>query len=994
MAMKNKGFGALHMLARHSVSALALSVIAAPAFAQSAENTETVVVTGSRLVTNGNQAPTPVTVVSTDQLQLAAPRSLADGLLQLPAFSGSASIQNQSTGTTGSNGATNLNLRSLGPERTLVLLDGRRIPSNNFSGSVDIMQLPQPLVQRVDIVTGGASAAYGSDAVAGVVNFILNTKYEGFKAEVQGGMSEYADNTNYKISLTAGQSFLGGRLHLVASLLDYYSAGVTDARDREWTPRMRAIITNPGATAATATATNPQQLVVVGGVASNAAAGGLVTGSNGSVGCTGPAPGSQANPSLANPSLKGCAASAMFKGTTFNPDGSPRPFQYGDMLTGTTMRGGEGVADNPNLDLTLQPAQRSDQIFTHLTYDLDDDNSVFLQIAGSANHIRYRSLPTFELSSTAFTIFADNAYLPATVAQAMASSGTRALIIGRDSADLAIPTMQENTNTGVVTVGADGKLPFGSTWTYHAYGQMGRNFASYKTVNDPISDNLYAASDAVLNPANGQIVCRSVLNGSVSGADPGCVPLNIFGPGNASPKALDYITGTAIQRVLLGQDVLEGSASGELFDLPAGAVSLAFGAGYRAERGNQTTDPRSQEIRTGIGLPGFPTGGIPGFASGIANSLGGFERTNPQPTHGSYNVTEIFSEVEVPIVKDVSWANLLTVNAAARYVDYSISGGVEPWKLGLVWEVNDWLRLRASRSTDIRAPNLGELFKGSSQGTSAVTDTPRGSTAIENVLTGSVGNSGLVPESSNTWTVGGVFTPEFFLPGFSFTIDYYSISITKAISTLSAQQELDQCAAGAQQECSFIQRNGSGGLARVLLPYFNAASRLTKGEDIEIDYSTNLADWDMGLDGTLTTRLIANHLDRFETNVLNGNPLEFAGSLNNNTPSWRGVLQASYNLDAWSVFVQERVIGGGKYDRSKSPAQLGGNQQGSVYYTDMTMRYDVTDKAQVYLTINNLFDRDPPGYPSTLISGPNFSNRTLYDLIGRTFTAGVRFNTD
>jgi len=181
---------------RLSASGLAiLAMTSGLALAQDAsENVESVVVSGSRLVTNGNEAPTPVTVVSTDQLQMAAPRSLADGLLQLPAFAGSASIQNQSTGTTGSNGATNLNLRNLGTERTLVLLDGRRVPSNNFSGSVDIMQLPQTLVQRVDIVTGGASAAYGSDAVAGVVNFVLNTKYEGFKAEAQGGMSEYADN--------------------------------------------------------------------------------------------------------------------------------------------------------------------------------------------------------------------------------------------------------------------------------------------------------------------------------------------------------------------------------------------------------------------------------------------------------------------------------------------------------------------------------------------------------------------------------------------------------------------------------------------------------------------------------------------------------------------------------------------------------------------------------------------------------------------------------
>ncbi|HKB96453.1 MAG TPA: TonB-dependent receptor plug domain-containing protein, partial [Rhizomicrobium sp.] len=206
---------------------------------------ESVVVSGSRLVTNGAQAPTPVTVVSTEQLQLAAPRNVVDGLLQLPVFKGSVSVANQSTGTTGSNGADYLNLRGLGVSRTLVLVDGRRVVPASSAGSVDAAQIPEALIQRVDIVTGGASAAYGSDAVAGVVNFILDNKFEGVKASAQAGISQYGDYFNYKVSVTGGMSLLDDRLHVVGSVLDYKSNGVTAAESRPWTSKAVASITNP-----------------------------------------------------------------------------------------------------------------------------------------------------------------------------------------------------------------------------------------------------------------------------------------------------------------------------------------------------------------------------------------------------------------------------------------------------------------------------------------------------------------------------------------------------------------------------------------------------------------------------------------------------------------------------------------------------------------------------------------------------------------------------
>jgi outer membrane cobalamin receptor len=275
---------AFSRLSRHvffSVSAVALTAAASAALAQPAADTgsvESVVVSGSRLVTSGAEAPTPVTVVTAEQLQLAAPRNIVDGILQLPVFKGSLSVANQSTGTTSSNGAAYLNLRGLGPSRTLVLLDGRRVVPASSAGSVDAAQMPEALIQRVDVVTGGASAAYGSDAVAGVVNFITDTKFEGFKATAQAGISQYGDNFNYKVEVTDGARLLDGRLHVVGSLLDNKSNGVSLAQSRPWTADAVGAITNPNRVASQPfSPTNSALLVVREPYTSVASLGGLIT---------------------------------------------------------------------------------------------------------------------------------------------------------------------------------------------------------------------------------------------------------------------------------------------------------------------------------------------------------------------------------------------------------------------------------------------------------------------------------------------------------------------------------------------------------------------------------------------------------------------------------------------------------------------------------------------------------------------------------------------
>ncbi len=941
-----------------STSMLALLAIAPAAMAQQqpADQPETVVVSGSRLVTNGAQAPTPVTVVSIEQLQLAAPTNVVDGLLQLPVFMGSSSVNNQSTGTTASNGADNLNLRGLGVQRTLVLVDGRRMVPDASLGAVDAAQIPESLIKRVDVVTGGASAAYGSDAVAGVVNFVLDTHFEGLKADLQGGISTYGDNANYKFDVTGGQSFMDDHLHIVGSFLDSKDDGVPNGEDRPWTAtQAESAITNPNYNKLLpVSSTNTAQIVVHNGYSSVASLGGLVTG-----GCN-----------------AGAIAAACngLKGTTFNNQGQAVPFQYGTDLSAAYMAGGGGYDES--LLLTLQPSQRRDQFFVHATYDINDDLSAYIQVMASQNHIRYRSLPTFELSSTAFTIFSDNAFLPQSVKTYLAANpSVTSFTVGRESPDIAIPYMDAITNSGTVTAGFDGK--FWSTWQYHAYGQVGKDYDSYKTLDDPISDNLYRAADAVVNPGTGQIVCRSTLTNPTNG----CVPLDIFGFGAPSKAALNYITGTAIENVNLEEDIADFSVSGDLFDLPGGPASLAFGGTYRHEEFTQTSNPQSQEIRTGAGINGYP--------AGLVNSLGGYERTNPQPAGGSYSVYEGFVETELPLLKDLDWAHSLSLNAAGRYVDYSISGSVEPWKLGLVYEPIDGLRLRGSRSTDIRAPNLGELFQGSSQGTSIVQD-PKNGNNTYSVLTGAVGNTALTPEIANTFTYGLVVTPSL-IPGLTASLDYYEINIHDAISTLSAQQELNFCQNGSAQQCGFIIRNGSGTLSRILLPYFNAADRLVKGVDFETTYNQDLSDFHMG--GDVSFRLLVSYLGQFTTDIIGAPPVQYAGDIeNNSTPKWNGIASATYNNGPYTFFLQERMVGGGHFDNTNDNGLgITPNTVHDVWYTDMTLSYQINDNLNGFFTINNLFDRDPPPNPSYLIDSSSYGNRTLYDLIGRMFTIGVHY---
>jgi len=690
------------------------------------------------------------------------------------------------------------------------------------------------------------------------------------------------------------------------------------------------------------------------------------------------------NPLAANASLGGLITNTSLAGTTFdfaNGASTARPFQFGSPRTATQMAGSNDPnAFNPNDLLVLQPAQMRAVGFLHVEYEVNNDLTVYAEGNLARNDVQYASLPTFQLANTAFPIFADNAFLPNSVRQAMVAGNISQFTMGRVSTDMATPTMNGRSDTQRFVLGLEGKIG-GSDWTYDAYFQHGQNRSLFQTSDNPISNNLYRAADAVVagvgNTAGvpaGTIVCRSTLTVPTDG----CVPMNVFGFGAPSDVARRYITGTAVQDITVKQDVLFFSTQGTVFELPGGPAKVALGAEWRKESFVQTTDPISSSIRTGAGIQGFPPG--------LRNTLGGFERSNPQPAGGDVTVKEVFGEVNLPLLEGVPLAETLSFNGAARYTDYSNSGGVVTWKVGGVYAPIPDVRFRATRSRDIRAPNLGELYRGSSQGTATVTDPFRNNEA-RNALSGAIGNLELTPEIADT-TVAGVVLQPSFIPGFTLSVDWYKINIQDAISALGAQRTVDLCFEGATSLCRFLQRDASGQLARIELPFFNVDLRSTKGIDFEANYRTSIGEANLNL------RAIFNHTITLVNQIPGGNPLELAGDIGNSTPKWQGVVSANLDIGRFGIYVQERYVGPGKFDNNFGPRDIDQNYQPAVFYTDLTINVDLDDKERFrgFVTVNNLFDRDPPLTPGYLIAGANFGNRTLYDMIGRMFSAGVRFN--
>ncbi len=982
-----------------SVALSVLAFAAQPAWAQTAAaNTASakaaepeIVVTGSRLGRQGFDMPTPTKVLGIEQMQHSGATNVGDFLNQIPAFRPSTSNQTNTQTSGGAAGQVFADLRALGNIRTLTLVDGQRFVPSATTGEVDLNLIPSALVDRVEVVTGGVSAVYGSDAISGVVNVILNKKLQGLRAEVSAGVSDHGDDFERRLSVGAGNAFEGGRGHIVVGGEYVQSDGVGPFAARPWGVRNDDLVTFP----ASRPAGTPSRIYATGVTQTNAPLGGVVNGS-----CT-----------TANCAPAALSTSSPLRGIGFGPGGVVQPFSYGNDTLNTgnayNFTSLDGAPSRYGLQIAL-PVTRYTAM-AHVDYDLTHDISGFVDVNYGRSGSHFAAAYPRDQNTSGLIIRRDNAFLPAALATTMDANGVTAVSLARSDADWNQGHPNNRNTTERLVAGLNG--PLINDWKWDAHYEFGRNV--YDSTIGPIriENNYKFAQDAVYyNPTNNQILanqgagipsgyvmaCRALVPGSTTYnpiAAAGCAPMNLFGINAPSAAALAYVDGAAITQTTTTEQDLAANLHGNLFDTWAGHVAVAVGAEYRKEEAKSAVDDLSR-VRA-------------------------FNYANPQPYLGNFSATEAYAEALVPLAKDMPFAHSLEINGAIRYTAYSISGTVMTWKGGATWEPVIGLKLRGTASHDIRAPNSSELFQNT-QTTALALNPFSGANAQYTVFT--LPSPSLKPERADTRTVGAVFSPQF-IPGFNLSVDYYDIKVNGAIASYGATTVTNGCTAelasptGAGYFCNFFNHTGTT-INSLSLQLVNLASLATSGIDFDLSYRRPI--WH----GTVTARLYGTYVAHLITDdglgikrtynsagVLQtkGSVIDHAGQVGGFTggintgstdaPNWQLNSSVSYDTGLWSVTATGRYVGGGAIDKTllgpdeadyntASPISIGNNKIDGRFYLDLAGSVNIVNgdnrKLQLYTVINNLFNVDPP-FPTTAVSG-------LYDKIGRYYRVGLRYS--
>lgn len=917
---------------------------AAPATTAAAEpRVEDMVVTGSRVVRDGFAAPTPLTVLTLEDIRNTSPtNNLADFINQQPALAGSTRPANSRLAiSSGLAGVNTLNLRNLGEVRTLVLLDGRRSVGSTITGLVDINTFPQSLVKSVEIVTGGASAAYGSDAVAGVANFILDKKFTGLKFDVDNGINSRGDGHNYSVSAAVGMPFAGGRGHVLFAG-EYAHRDAILNTDRDWNQLGFRTLTNPNYTA---TNGQPQNLVVTGAGTWNTLPGGIIRSQVG--------------------------GGTSLRATYFDVGGVAKAYQFGALSDASQTQGGDWALNDQSRRIGLDASDDRRGIFGRLSYEIADWIEVYAETSYNWNKTLFNSGP----QAATFTLARDNAYLVNALGAARLTNVT-SVTVGTSARDLPFRRNNSDREVRRYTLGANGDFDlFGAKAVWSAYGQYGQTDTNEQLRDVMNNTRMAQATDAVFAPAGnalgvaaGTIVCRSTLTTPTNG----CIPLNRLGIDVANPAAIANVLGSPYRNQRFKQTVAGVNLSTIPFATWAGDVSVAIGGEYRKEE-----------------VSGFvPTEFQTGWSVG-----------NFLPTFGEYDVKEAYLETVVPLGLGLEF------NGAVRATDYSTSGTVTTWKAGLTWQLIDDIRLRGVISRDIRAPNLNELFQsGTSRTNTFGTGSAFGKFAGLNFQEITKGNLALEPEKSDAMTLGVVLQPRF-LPGFTVSADWFRFKVKDAINQFFANDIAQRCTEGRQDFCDAIVVDPTGVRDFVVSASpFNFARVTVRGIDYEARYAMPLADW---FDGSTSSLLFRGTATNYRENTINNGisaPVNTAGQnsgTQSGTPDWIFRLSATFDTPHYSITAVGRGVGSGTYNNTyvvcttTCPAStpvnptIDNNSVAGAFYTDLNFTAKLKVGAadgQLFFNITNLFDRDPILLPETGLS----ANPTFSDLLGRAFRVGVR----
>ncbi|HEX4635530.1 MAG TPA: TonB-dependent receptor, partial [Rhizomicrobium sp.] len=954
--------------------------------------------------------------------QATTPTDIPDALNKLPDFIGGASPRSQNNGQNNNSGNT-LNLRNLGPTRTLVLLDGQRVAPSNRDGTVNVDALPQMLMSRVDVVTGGASAVYGSDAVAGVVNFILDKKFAGFKYDVNAGISKYGDAAEERIGLAWGTDLFGGRGHYELALRLFQQDGI------QMQARPYGYNHNTWTQAGNGTAANPFVNVPYGHLFNQGTTGTITCGT-------------------------GCNLNSY----TFTGAGQLVPMVHG-IPTGTAglESGGDGGFED-NI-ATLQSRQRQGEFFNRFSYDITPDMNFYVQAgwAESGDYSTWAPLVVSASSSRPNTFFTNNPFLSADAQARLTAAATAAgnfvkapvAFSPNPSAGLPLvtgPTVAPNTpfftdpsyvpqivngqnaySQGDVylTKGVDRNLSM-TTGLTGRLGSLDWNiFYSHQEsrveVNDPTNTNnarYLAAQDAVIAPTgtkitvgglttdvSGTIQCWDVTQPQFAALYAGCVPMNVFNPTQGITQAAWNYVKQDTQWILTQQlDNIGGGISGSLgLGLPAGEITGSLSAEMRWRTYDLQSNANPTDFVNCTGLRLCTQNG------GAAPSL--YTQNTNAPVSVDDNVWETALEFNVPLLKDFPLAQDLNADIAGRYTSYSVSGDAETWKIGVNDRINEAIRLRGTMSYDLRAPNLNDLYAPISITSTGfndlLTQAPAGGTQLV-----TKGNAGLTPEVAHTYTLGIVLTPDF-IPGFTTSLDYYVTHMTNAITNISYQTTSVQnlCITSAptynSPYCLLAIRPVAPGQpgytatanfpTQILSSPLNSANIQMEGWNLEVDYNFDWADVWSAIPGSVTLRHLTTYQPVLETQNLPGTPYVWTSQ-----PKVRMTSFISYTVGDWGLDVQNQWLSGVK----KATGLV--NQ---VYLAPRISSYDAMDvtihrrfdmwggSSSLYLSVQNIGNtRAPlapsnstnPGlfYPVPGSTGPGFG----YNDMGRYFTLGLRGN--
>ncbi|MEG8021909.1 TonB-dependent receptor plug domain-containing protein [Sphingomonas aerolata] len=931
-----------------------------------------IVVTGTRITTSGFNAPTPTTVIGEEQILKNAQPNIFNAIAQLPSLQGSTGAATGTFSTSsGTQGLSSFSLRGLGPIRTLTLLDGQRVVGANVTGVPDISMFPQLLVKRVDVVTGGASASYGSDAVGGVVNFITDTRFTGFKGNIQGGITNYGDDQQALVQAAFGKSLFNDRLHLIVSAEYDHEDGVgpgdfgTDlAKGRDW--YRATTLVNTG----------------------------------------------QANNGLPQFNYRdyaqpyqyarfGLINNGPLQGIAFDQNGAPFNFNYGSngrptgtggvtgCFPGNSFCVGGDLSGAPGSGASLKSSLERLNGFTRVGFDFAENNEAYVTV--NLAQVKTSNQPSPGYNRPSLTVQCANPYLPQLIRDRCATAGITQFGFGTSNGNFPDPLVQTDRRQYRFVGGLKGRFDLaGTDWNYDGYYEHGITIAHIDVENTVLQNRYVAAANAIT--LNGAIVCADAAARAA-----GCQPINIFGGSPPSAAALAYVTPVngPMQRTKLTQDVASLNFSGEPLGLWAGPLAVAFGGEYRREYYRVHGDPY------GAGVTALSPNSADYPADPLLNSTLGsnWAAGNYKNGGGKYEVYEGFLELNLPLFKGdaIGRANL---NGAGRVTHYSTSGTIWAWKIGGTWETPlDGIRLRAVTSRDVRAPNLSELFAAPTVTTLPNFTNPFPGGGVQ-AFQNTIGNPDLKPEIARNTEAGIVLSHPSWLPGLGLSFDYYSIKLDGVISTLSADQIVRFCFEGNQAFCGgFVLNSPTQGGNFINVQPFNLASWKTSGFDIEASYQWKRP---LGLPGNFTLRALGTNVREFlvKAGIAGVATVDQAGANNGATPDWKWLATQSYDNDLFSLTLQERWFSDGNFGNqyvvctTACPASTANNPtidyntMKGAFYVDLGGSVNLSKQVSLFFKVDNMFDHDPEPAPQTN-TGLDV-NPALYDTLGRIYRLGMR----